>query len=57
METIIIETKIEITKEAIESMLVTAIEGGVDYWCCISLKDKREKSHCCLVKMKKIINQ
>jgi len=44
METMIIETKIEITKEAIEGMLVNAIESGVDYWCFISFKDKKEAS-------------
>jgi hypothetical protein len=32
METMTIETKITITNDAIESMLVTAIEGGIDYW-------------------------
>jgi hypothetical protein len=32
METMTIETKITITNEAIESMLVTAIEGGSNYW-------------------------
>jgi hypothetical protein len=44
METMTIETKIEITKGELESMLVTAIEGGIDYWCYISLQDKREAS-------------
>jgi hypothetical protein len=44
METITIETKIEITKYAIESMLVCAYESGIDYWCYISMKDKREAS-------------
>ena len=42
METMIIETKIEITKEAIESMLVTAYEGGIDYWCYVSITDKKK---------------
>ena len=32
METMTIETKIEITNDAIESMLVTALEGGSNYW-------------------------
>jgi hypothetical protein len=32
METMTIETKITITNDAIESMLVTAIEGGSNYW-------------------------
>jgi hypothetical protein len=44
METMTIETKIEITKGEIESMLITAIEGGVDYWCYISLQDKKQAS-------------
>ena len=44
METMTIETKIEITKDAIESTLVTAIEGGIDYWCYISLQDKKQAS-------------
>jgi hypothetical protein len=44
METMTIETKIEITKDAIESMLVTAYESGIDYWCYISLEDKRKAS-------------
>jgi hypothetical protein len=44
METMIIEKNIEITQDAIESTLVTAIEGGIDYWCYISLQDKRKAS-------------
>ena len=32
METMTIETKITITNDAIESMLVTALEGGSNYW-------------------------
>ena len=44
METMTIETMIEITKDAIESMLVTAYESGIDYWCYISLEDKRKAS-------------
>ena len=44
METMTIETKIEITKGEIESTLVTAIEGGIDYWCYISLQDKKQAS-------------
>jgi len=44
METMFIETKIEITKDAIESMLVCAYESGIDYWCYISLQDKRNAS-------------
>jgi hypothetical protein len=39
METMIIETKITITNEAIESMLVTAIEGGSNYWYEFNEKD------------------
>jgi len=42
METMTIETKITITIDAIESMLVTAIEGGIDYWCYISITDKKK---------------
>jgi hypothetical protein len=44
METMTIETKIQISQDAIESMLVTAYEGGIDYWCYISLEDKRKAS-------------
>lgn len=32
MEKMIIETKVTITHEEIESMLVTALEGGSNYW-------------------------
>jgi hypothetical protein len=32
METMTIEVKIQITNDAIESMLVTALEGGSNYW-------------------------
>jgi hypothetical protein len=42
METITIETKIEITKGEIESMLITAYEGGIDYWCYVSITDKKK---------------
>jgi hypothetical protein len=42
METMTIETKMTITTDAIESMLVTAIEGGIDYWCYISITDKKK---------------
>jgi hypothetical protein len=39
METMIIETKVEITHDAIESMLVTAIEGGSNYWFCFDSQE------------------
>jgi len=42
METMTIETKIEITKGEIESMLITAYEGGIDYWCYVSITDKKK---------------
>jgi hypothetical protein len=42
METMTIEVKIQISQDAIESMLVTAYEGGIDYWCYISLEDKEK---------------
>ncbi len=32
MEKMIIETKVEITEGEIEAMLITAIEGGSNYW-------------------------
>jgi hypothetical protein len=39
METMTIETKITITNDAIESMLVTALEGGSNYWYEFNSKD------------------
>lgn len=42
MEKMIIETKIEITNDAIESMLVTALEGGSNYWYNFNRKDLNE---------------
>lgn len=39
MEKMIIETKIEITNEAIESVLITALEGGSNYWYQFNRKD------------------
>jgi hypothetical protein len=42
METMTIETKITITNEAIESMLVTAIEGGIDYWGTFDDKELKD---------------
>ena len=39
METMTIETKITITNDAIESMLVTALEGGSNYWYEFNAKD------------------
>jgi hypothetical protein len=44
METMTIEVNIQISQDAIESMLVTAYESGIDYWCYISLEDKRKAS-------------
>ena len=37
-----IETKITITNDAIESMLVTAIEGGIDYWGAFDDKELKD---------------
>ena len=37
-----IETKITITNDAIESMLVTAIEGGIDYWGTFDDKELKD---------------
>jgi len=42
METMTIETKITITNDAIESMLVTAIEGGIDYWGTFDDKELKD---------------
>lgn len=42
METMTIETKITITNDAIESMLVTAIEGGIDYWATFHDKELKD---------------
>ena len=42
METMTIETKITITNDAIESMLVTAIEGGSNYWYEFNAKDLKD---------------
>jgi hypothetical protein len=42
METMTIETKITITIDAIESMLVTAIEGGIDYWGIFDDKELKD---------------
>jgi len=42
METMTIETKITITNDAIESMLVTAIEGGIDYWGTFNDKELKD---------------
>jgi hypothetical protein len=42
METMTIETKITITNDAIESMLVTAIEGGSNYWFCFDSKELKD---------------
>ena len=39
METMTIETKMTITNDAIESMLVTAIEGGSNYWFCFDSQE------------------
>ena len=37
-----IETKITITNGEIESMLVTAIEGGSNYWFCFDSKELKD---------------
>ena len=37
-----IETKITITNDAIESMLVTALEGGSNYWYEFNAKDLKD---------------
>lgn len=42
MEKMIIETKVEITNDAIEAMLITAIEGGSNYWYNFNRKDLNE---------------
>jgi len=42
METMTIETKINITINEIESMLVTALEGGSNYWFCFYPKDLKD---------------
>lgn len=42
METMTIETKMTITNDAIESMLVTAIEGGIDYWGTFDDKELKD---------------
>jgi len=42
METMTIETKMTITNDAIESMLLTAIEGGIDYWGTFDDKELKD---------------
>lgn len=42
MKKMIIATKVEITNDAIESMLVTALEGGSNYWYEFNSKDLKE---------------
>lgn len=39
MEKMIIQTKVEITNDAIEAMLITALEGGSNYWYKFRRKD------------------
>ena len=39
MEKMIIETKVAITHEEIESMLITALEGGSNYWYEFNAQD------------------
>lgn len=33
MKTFTIESKIEVTQEQIDDIMVTALEGGITYWC------------------------
>ena len=42
MEKMIIETKVTITHGEIESMLITALEGGSNYWYEFNAKDLKD---------------